>query len=626
MRLHTGPQALGLLLLVHFVGEVAGLNWTQCLVDIATNANATNNLTGLLDSNGNPVSNPFDATAISYSLCTSGFCGTGGGFDLNIFSQDFSSWLLPYLALISQLPYGAQYRLDNLMSAVLTVGSPALAGYSLFITLLNSRWINRRFNRSVDYPNSRFAVSIVSSLQQVPLTLHSDRTRFPSLVVLPENDSWWRYFSELVDYTHTWSIASATSIAWVVVAYILSVANSPSDSFVNAQAGTESTSSMWLWLIPIVVGWLQLSPKCDFYRLQAAYDRAYRHMRTMADAHVVTPPAFTQRAFTITAKEEDVMSPDELLTPPVFNYSRSLRWASTAETMFLVFKAASENAQSRIPVQFGSEWVESDDMKTIHPNNRCGSPQEITAYCAQTDYARRSHWAPGVFTRMALASCASLALQWGTVGGAFMVEWFTPTIGIGCRSLSYLLYGVLSTLIWMMLLMSSILAHYSAAYSCRTLLSARVALAFSHWLRRMGKLLAIVNSIWAVLGCILQYAGFYSTCFCMSSMISMGKAAAYVTIIETTAQAALAKAAWIGALVLVCASASFFVGFLFFTIEAATQFRKQVYKLLDFAGRSAGSAPYTLVSFTTVAVSWGTRASSAHHATQPLRVEELIPI
>lgn len=253
------------------------------------------------------------------------------------------------------------------------------------------------------------------------------------------------------------------------------------------------------------------------------------------------------------------MSPDELLTPPVFNYSRSLEWACTAEDIFLMYKAASEKARSRIPVNAESEWVESEDLKSIHPHNRHGSPQEIAAYCAQPNHARRSHWAPGVFTRMIIASCASLALQWGTVGGAFIVEWFTPTVGLGCRSLSYLLYGVVSTIIWMMLLISSILAHYYAAYSYRASLSERVALACSHSLRRMGKLLAIANSVWVVMMCILQYSGFYHTCWCSSNMIHTGKTAAYITIIETTAQAALAKAAWIGALFLACTSASAFV-------------------------------------------------------------------
>jgi hypothetical protein len=93
-------------------------------------------------------------------------------------------------------PIWGTYRLDNLTSAVLTIGSPALAGYSLITTLLNSRWINRRFKQSVDYPNAVSAVSILSSLQQVPLRLHSGLAHFPSLVIRPENDAWWKCFAK----------------------------------------------------------------------------------------------------------------------------------------------------------------------------------------------------------------------------------------------------------------------------------------------------------------------------------------------------------------------------------------------------------------------------------------------
>ncbi|KAG2151540.1 hypothetical protein DEU56DRAFT_778456 [Suillus clintonianus] len=591
MRLHKGSQAC-LLLLVHAIGSVVAVDFAQCLTDIIQNANTTQNLTGLLDGDGNPVSNASNATSISYSMCASQ-CGTGQEpFQWAIFSQEFSAWLLPNLALISQLPFGAQYRLDNLMSAVLTVGSPALAGYSLFITLLNSRWIKRRFDSSVDYPNSRFALSILSSLQQVPLRLHPDPVRLPSLIVLPENDSWWKCLAEFVDYTHTWSIASATSIAWVIIAYILTVANSLSNVYADVQSNGEATGSMWLWLIPVVVGWLQLSPKCDFDRLKAAYDRADRHSihTGPADVHVGRLPASSRRALAITAKEEDVMSPDELLTPPVFNYSRSLRWASTAETVFLVFKAASEKAHSHKPI-CGSDWVEPgtsvsthemecfqcsdsthdietiqyiDDTQNIDHRNRYGSPQDVVMYCTPPNETRSSHWAPGVFTRMAIASCASLGLQWGTVGAAFLVGWFTPTTKMGCRSIGYLLYGAISTLIWMMLLVSSILAHYSTAdpLRARGVLSARsAALKLSHLLRWTGKLLAIINFFLAIMACVFQYSSFYDRCYCNSSVFSR-HGAAYAVIIETAAQAAQAKTAWVVALVLACTSATAFLALL----------------------------------------------------------------
>lgn len=152
--------------------------------------------------------------------------------------------------------------------------------------------------------------------------------------------------------------------------------------------------------------------------------------------------------------------------------------------------------------------------------------------------------------------------------------------GMGCRSLSYLIYGAVSTLIWMMLLISSILAHYAAlSHSKQELLPARVPeressparvpLAFSICLRRMGKLLAIANSLWVIATCILQYSDFYDTCFCNSSMISRGQAA-YVTIIETSAQAFLAKVAWYGALAMALTSAGAFVVFIFLLLDTVS--------------------------------------------------------
>ncbi|KAG2148058.1 hypothetical protein DEU56DRAFT_783933 [Suillus clintonianus] len=586
MRWHPGSQ-ICLLLLMHAVGNVAGLNFTQCLIDIVANANATQNLAGLLDGNGDPVSNAFDATSITYALCTSA-CGKGQEpFQWSVFSQDLGSWLLPNLALISQLPFGGEERPHNFMAAVLTVGSPVLAGYSLLMTLLNSIWIKRKFNKLKKNPetNSSFAASILSNLQQVPLRLNPDLVK--SLIVLPENDCWLKCLSEFVDYTHTWSFAPATAIAWVVVAFVISVVNSPVELFISSQADGTATGSLWLWLIPIVVGWLQLSPKCDFFRLEEAYKRANQHAHAGC-RHMKTSTEFPTKALTITAKDNDVSSPDEHLTPPVFNYSRSFRWASTAHMMFLEFEAASEEeAQNSTLVSFPipiQQSESSESSETLYPPTSFGEiPRD--AHC--------SRWAPYVVLRMVAASCASLALQWGTAGAAFLTAWFTPTTRMGCRSMSYLIYAGLSTLVWMMLLASSVLAHYSVpfrdTYPASNLYRAlsngygplpvtqnnsdpfdylskqkrlpagrNLARKISNLLRWAGKALAIANSIWLVLSCIFVYSNFYDTCFCNGSVISRGEAA-YTVIIETAAQAAQLKAASIGALAMACVTSFLFI-------------------------------------------------------------------
>jgi hypothetical protein len=112
---------------------------------------------------------------------------------------------LAYLALVSQLPFGSNHRLDNLLSMLLTVGSPTLAAYSLALTVLNGHWIAQRF-AGVSYPNARNAVRILSSLQQSPLKVNADDSLLASLVVLHANDEFWEELAVWLNYVHTWLV------------------------------------------------------------------------------------------------------------------------------------------------------------------------------------------------------------------------------------------------------------------------------------------------------------------------------------------------------------------------------------------------------------------------------------
>ena len=106
--------------------SVAATNFTQCLTDFQ-NGTAV----GGVDYDGQLVSNPRDAVGLTYDACRVS-CGTGHEkFDWSVFAQQFSAWLLPWLALVSQLPFGAEIRLDNLISGE---PQPALV---YFIGVLN---------------------------------------------------------------------------------------------------------------------------------------------------------------------------------------------------------------------------------------------------------------------------------------------------------------------------------------------------------------------------------------------------------------------------------------------------------------------------------------------------------
>ena len=263
------------------MATVAGTNFDICLAKVQNGTFGVGVDVGGTDNHGYPV-NVSVATGMTYSLCVHACGGGQEPFQWSTFSPQFSSWLLPWLALVSQLPFGANDKLDNLDSVLLTVGSPTLAAYSLILTVLNSRWVTRRFARYT-FPNVRNAIRILSSLQQSPIRVVKEGGLLASLIVLPQNDEWWTELSEWIDYTHTWSISAAISIAWVVIAYIFTIIDSFTVGISNPNSNGQGVGLLWLWLLPIVIGWLQISPKCDSARLRSAVERANRLARVATD-------------------------------------------------------------------------------------------------------------------------------------------------------------------------------------------------------------------------------------------------------------------------------------------------------------------------------------------------------
>ncbi|EDR06177.1 uncharacterized protein LACBIDRAFT_328972 [Laccaria bicolor S238N-H82] len=497
-------------------GRLPGTNFQVCLAKLQNGTFGVGMDVGGTDNQGNPV-DVANATGITYSLCLQACGERQEPFEFTIFSQQFSAFLLPWLALVSQLPFGSNDMLVNLDSVLTTVGSPTLAAYSLILTVLNNRWVTRQFTQYT-FPNVRDAVRILTSLQQSPIRVVKDDGFLASLIVLSQNDKWWSQLAEEIDYSHNWSISAATSIAWVVIAYVFSVL----DTFI---AGVDTSihsnglgvGSLWLWLLPIVVGWLQFSPKCDAALLKKAVAHAndLAYLATDDGKSVLLKDKTDIRAIDLTLTDVDDLHRDEKCTSPVFNYAR--------------------------------------------------------------------------FFPMFLASGLALMLQWGTAGAAFVQAWYTPTRGLGCRSLAVLIYAVLSTTVWMMLVTSSILTHYAsnpqhrseghvihegeardeegqALLEDKAIRHRSTARWISIMLRRLGKLIAGFNAVWAVTACFCQFGNVFDNCFCNSSVFSLGKHA-YSVITLQDLDFWIIQSAWIGSVFLAGATAAIYVLFANFLIE-----------------------------------------------------------
>ncbi|KAF5366295.1 hypothetical protein D9758_005799 [Tetrapyrgos nigripes] len=546
----------------------ASTNFVQCLTDLQQNYSS---LEGGRDNQGRPVSMS-NATAVSYELCVE-HCGSGPeAFSWSAFSQEFSSWLLPWLALISQLPFGSHDKLDNFTSMLLAVGSPTLAAYSVMITVLNSRWLTRRFN-SISYPNVQTAIRVLSSLQQAPIRINRlHHELLPSLIVLPENDQWWETLKDHLDYTHTWSLSAAASMAWTGIAYIFTIVDSFTADLSTSQLidiTGQGVGSVWLWLLPIVFTWLQISPKCDSRRVYKAMKRANDVAYSATDdpdiKAVLASSRGSDRALDLQV-EDHALNADERCTAPIFNYSRVFSWAAVVEEVDSCLQVAAYRAAHFEPVNREIEWVESERSRSIQDVNRQGTALQVQNYCRYFPGLEPRRCSSAIWPRVFIASFMALFLQWGTTGAALLIVFLTPTRGLGCRSTSYLAYASLSTVAWALFLLSSILSHYSSSGIDLDLENGRhrrfrssIAVQVSIALRLLGKIIATINAVGIIVTNIFQISGFFDRCYCNSSAMSLGVAKAYNVIMLGGSEISSLRGVWIGGTVLALGSAGMFV-------------------------------------------------------------------
>ena len=155
---------------------------------------------------------------------------------------------------------------------------------------------------------------------------------------------------------------------------------------------------------------------------------------------------------------------------------------------------------------------------------------------------------PQYVKRFLLASLAGVMLQWGTAGGAIIIHWFTPTVGLGCRSLNWLVYAGVSTLVWILLVSSNFLAHCTRDW----------IKALSTPLCISGQLLAACNAIGILVTCIVQFGNFYNRCYCNSVVIQLRTRAYDIFWVRDPG---IIQRPWIGGVALGVGSAILFIAF-----------------------------------------------------------------
>jgi hypothetical protein len=294
---------------------------------------------------------------------------------------------------------------------------------------------------------------------------------------------------------------------------------------------------------------------------------------------------------------------DERHSGPIFNYAKVFTWWQFSHTVSEALTAMLENIRAgkacrliepgtraslrgrdiRRRRQLLRDW----DPQGSLAENLAGDSVETANYCGLRGGSIPAYpttLPSEVWKRVFLAAVVALFVQWGTTGPSLFISYLTPTKGLGCRSTSYLLYGVSGTFVWLLLFISMLLSHYAmlryqqiqiqhppvdlsrnedglpCTYKRGATHTAMCAGAVIT--RYTAKAIAIANTLLLIGSNLAEITGGFDNCWCNSDFLSLGEDGWIVLFRsphQIAAQMRLPLNMGIATIILVC-----FISWLFF--------------------------------------------------------------
>lgn len=277
------------LIRIPLMANAQGLDYSKCAIDANQSYWKASNDSFLIDQYGKPTDDMSQAWGISFQSCKD-ICGTPvntGGYNWNALSQGLTSWLLPWLALTAQLPFETKDKQTNFVALLLALGSPSLITFSLILTILEARWINREFRHIKEINKSlrpcpprqtqtkaiKAARVFLIESQHIPIQIfNGPRREFARLVVCPENWAWWHSLRKEIQKTkREWTYSLYAQIGWVCVSQLLAIVDFFTSASFNTGIGIGlAINSLWIWMIPVVLGWVYVGTQTSAGSIEAA--------------------------------------------------------------------------------------------------------------------------------------------------------------------------------------------------------------------------------------------------------------------------------------------------------------------------------------------------------------------
>ncbi|KAH8831116.1 hypothetical protein DL96DRAFT_1523993 [Flagelloscypha sp. PMI_526] len=560
-------------------------DWSAACAETALEAITANNCslmdswggsTGLVNLNGAVVDVPcttintqFDNilqgnysefVGITVDLCLQ-FCGPNRLVQktdvLGTNIQVMTTWLFPFIILVSQLPYETENLSYAILSAILALGSPFLATYSLVITALNRRYIFHRFRDILAVAKeanpllrkrAEYAAIILAETQQVPMRASQEDNWLSSLICVDKNtDAFWKKVKDtLAKNRRGWTPSLVTQVIAALLSYLFAYITARVDTLDKDTRETGlyfATSIVWSWMFAVVPAaiWVgtQMKPIDTVFTESSAYreDSDIIPQAQNGLFQATNPPSllgaspFSSLSLYVlpTWMSLDVLG-FERTRGPIFNFARR-------HTSLLLVHHYPPTAFEALPLLHVPTTAATSTTKLSHIGSVDTQRPGLVAHAVQCDLPintrlgvfekRNSKAFPSSTTQAFLLAIAIAVIhQWGTAGAALYTAYATFVVGLGCRSGSYLLYGILGTVSGTLLMASSILSHDFMAWHegerqkqdpmPRSMLWRRLLAVLFRW---VGILFAIGNAFWLLTFSIMEDIGFFQTCWCQGDLL-----------------------------------------------------------------------------------------------------------
>ena len=130
------------------------------------------------------------------------------------------------------------------------------------------------------------------------------------------------------------------------------------------------------------------------------------------------------------------------------------------------------------------------------------------------------------------AAVMALILQCGTTTAATIIVVFSSTIGLGCLSLGYIIYGGFSIVIMFLTITSTIFTRITETREDRSTIVKGFTSFIAIALRRITFLLALINGVGLIVLSCFQFSHYLDNCYCNASVLNRGTDS-YIIVLYT---------------------------------------------------------------------------------------------